>query len=154
MTMLDTLRSKVRRAVKITKLTSFAAAGTLAEALMASDDIEGLDKMMVETLRQTFPRAAAWVEEENRILDEQSSCRDCGYYGLGYMLDHDLWNEAVGDPNVVLCLPCVERLLGRPVEMTDFLDVASVNNPIRYVRGLPPVDHRVPREDRVPPVEE
>lgn len=144
---LTNLRGKLRRAIKLTKLTGFAAASTLAEGILTGGDIEQLDHLILEAVRMTFPRAAAGVDEHNRLVDEQSSCRDCGMHGLGYMLKDDVWHEAVGDPHVLMCLPCVAELLGRPLVLDDFHDVA-VNNPIRYLGGLPPVDHRVPREDR------
>lgn len=144
---LTNLRGKLSRAIKLTKLTGFAAASTLAEGILTAGDIEYLDHLILERVRMTFPNAAAEVDEHNRLVDEQSSCRDCGMYGRGYMLKDDVWREAVGDPHVLMCLPCVAALLGRPLVLDDFHDV-SVNNALRYLGGLPPIDHRVPREDR------
>lgn len=144
---LTNLRGKLNRAIKLTKVTGFAAASALAEGILTAGEIEKLDDIILETVRMTFPKAASAVDEHNRMVDEQNNCRDCGMHGRGYMLKHDVWREAVGDPDVLMCLPCVAALLGRPLVLDDFHEVA-VNNVIRYLGGLPPIDHRVPRQDR------
>jgi len=69
-------------------------------------------------------------------LDTRSPCADCGGHGYGYMLRDSLWvlvNR--GSRDGFLCLPCVERRLGRPLRRDDFTDV-PINAPIFYVFDL------------------
>lgn len=63
-------------------------------------------------------------------------CIDCGEdtdtSNSYYMVQDQLWQQAVPDPeeanNHVLCLPCLERRLGRELNALDFIE-APVNKP-------------------------
>lgn len=57
------------------------------------------------------------------------ACQDCPVDTLGgdyYMVHNELWNEV--HPNIVgmLCLPCLERRVGRRLRLSDFTD-APIN---------------------------
>jgi hypothetical protein len=67
-----------------------------------------------------------------RIKHTKSDCADCGLETLPrkgkselYMIDDDLWNIArhvdpVRRSEVLLCVGCVERRLGRMLDRNDF----------------------------------
>ena len=76
-----------------------------------------------------------------------AACRDCGEYGLGHMLDNEVWSSLLTDeerqehpsggpndptkPSLLLCLHCCEVRLGRPV-MSDDLAAVPINRPLKY----------------------
>lgn len=76
----------------------------------------------------------AWENRPKRV------CLECGEWPSEYMLEHDIWMQAVPDPavrldkekpgGVHLCLACVPKRLGRDLTLDDFSD-APLNNPIR-----------------------
>src|SRR3954454_12328651 len=63
-------------------------------------------------------------------------CTDCHVccYEIGefpFALEDGVWlSTCPSDPEVVLCVGCVERRLGRELEMVDFAD-----NPATYLSG-------------------
>ena len=76
------------------------------------------------------------------------ACRDCGEFGLGHMLDNDVWASLLTDeerqehpsggpndptkPSLLLCLQCCEVRLGRPITSDD-LAAVPINRPLNYV---------------------
>lgn len=82
--------------------------------------------------------------------ERTSDCRDCGEFGLGHMLDNDVWASLLTDeerqehpsggpndptkPSLLLCLQCCEVRLGRPVTSDDLAEV-PINRPLNYVFG-------------------
>jgi hypothetical protein len=53
-------------------------------------------------------------------------CRHAGKWDW-YMVKPGVW-DAVGGGNGFLCIPCLEQLIGRPLNRGDFVD-APVNDP-------------------------
>ena len=93
-----------------------------------------------------------------RESDWGYECRDCGRYGHGYMLEDDVWAAALSDEErrkddpesdgydplstLIICLPCVEKRLGRRLVPEDFTNV-PLNRPVLYGFGA----DTTPRED-------
>lgn len=54
------------------------------------------------------------------------TCRDCGVDTCKmqefYMLTNEVWDEAVADTKIILCIGCVEDRLGRRLAVKDFMD--------------------------------
>lgn len=48
-------------------------------------------------------------------------CEDCGNIPDCPMLEDETWYKVAEKPDL-LCIPCVEARLGRPLQMTDLLD--------------------------------
>ncbi|MGE8063879.1 hypothetical protein [Pseudomonas sp. NPDC089569] len=58
------------------------------------------------------------------------ACQDCPQDTLGgdyYMVHNDLWNRAHPNGHGMLCLPCLENRVGRPLQVSDFTD-APINS--------------------------
>jgi hypothetical protein len=53
----------------------------------------------------------------------QWDCMDCGLntHGEYYMVQMDVWAQAVGERGGKLCVDCIEQRLGRRLEPADFL---------------------------------
>ncbi|WP_040478854.1 hypothetical protein [Mariniradius saccharolyticus] len=80
------------------------------------------------------------------------NCADCGKYARKkdefYMLKDELW-QAHGVGKGLLCIPCMERRLGRPLQPDDLQDVPAntLGNPYtRKILGLPPLPPKKPRD--------
>ena len=122
------IRDKIQRFRKIAGATTAGAIGAFAEAALSTAELEHFDNLLADTFRRPFPKT---VEVAMR---PDSNCNDCDRYGLGYMIKDEIWSEAVGESPVrYLCLWCVEKRLGRPVQLDD-IDDAPINTPIYYFR--------------------
>jgi CHAD domain-containing protein len=77
--------------------------------------------------------------ETIRIL-KRFQCKKCGVSTFHdnhnyYMVHNDIWNNAVEDKQVMLCIPCLEELIGRKLTYEDFTK-APVNEMNKYVQSL------------------
>lgn len=60
----------------------------------------------------------------------RANCADCGGDSEAYMLRDDVWFGPVrGRSDTVLCIPCVEGRLRRPLKAADLMPEAIVNDP-------------------------
>lgn len=88
----------------------------------------------LELAREVLPKFAKVLSEIYRPRVSDHACDSCkDNYGLGYMLIDDVWYAATrGHTKQVLCIECVQRLLGRPLTPEDFMpeEVAPINGPI------------------------
>jgi len=59
-------------------------------------------------------------------------CAGCGGKNQAYMLEWKLWDKVckkIGmSKDILLCLLCVEKILGRPLQEKDFLLEAPINH--------------------------
>ncbi len=70
-------------------------------------------------------------------------CADCQGHGYGFMLKDDLWEAildarpANGERIQILCLPCCEKRLLRPILADDLNEQLPINAPLLYAWGRP-----------------
>lgn len=123
-------RLKLRRLMSRTRLAALAAAQGAAGVLAETKQMEDLDSLIFDILEKSLPRAAELARHEYE--KNPSKCEDCGSFGLHYMLKKDVWELTVEtSPARLLCLPCVERRLGRKLVVADLSD-APINGPIKH----------------------
>ena len=60
-----------------------------------------------------------------------SKCCGCGSSWDFYVVKKKVWLVAMPDHRGLLCLMCLQRRLGRPLNLNDFTKDA-INNPIRF----------------------
>ena len=66
------------------------------------------------------------------------TCTDCGDYDYKmYMVNDDIWNQYGNDRNT-LCLPCLEKRMGRKLTKDDFSQYidSPVNNHNPHIQRL------------------
>lgn len=83
-----------------------------------------------------------WANEKKR--SKSIECDDCDAYGYGYLVKDEVWEAATADEDAdLLCLPCLEKRLDRPMRIADFPSV-PINEPILHAFRLAQAayDHR------------
>ncbi len=72
-------------------------------------------------------------KRRKRVLPS-NACVDCGQSAEYYMVHDELWERAGYGPDVMACIPCLEKRLGRPLRRDDFTP-APVNDSFRQQRS-------------------
>lgn len=55
-----------------------------------------------------------------RYHDDDYNCKDCRLAFYGFMVSDELWKSGGCSPYDLVCRPCFEKRLGRPLTMEDF----------------------------------
>lgn len=73
------------------------------------------------------------------------TCKDCQQHHSMFVVRDDLWKKVFGAGRGHLCLPCFEKRLGRPVQLTDLKDVRANDSLVHVLQR-----QEAPRVEKVP----
>ena len=65
--------------------------------------------------------------------EDWSYCVDCAKFRGFYMVHDDIWQEIMPTDEGFLCLPCLQKRLGRSLTIYDFPEDIAVNEPMWFV---------------------
>lgn len=75
-----------------------------------------------------------WLDKNN-VMNQTFCCADCEILQPNMFMIHDeLWTW---EPSLILCIPCTQRRLGRPLTVAD-LKVCVPINFFYYIHGIDP----------------
>lgn len=131
------IRKNIKALIRTSKVAAIGAWAAVANDILDGEEKQNIDKILLNYFQEQFPLAGEW----GTAYGLHRKCHDCKEYGYGYMLQDCVWYEALevnkDDDEIVnyLCLWCVDKRLGRPVNLDD-LSEAPINDPLRYILNL------------------
>lgn len=131
-----TLRQRLSRVTQVGRVGLVAAIEAMTEVHWTAEERADFDQKIVDILTKAMPDLSTYIRTQYEQAHPDPYCVDCRIFGGHFMLHNDVWAKAAGkDSKGRLCLPCIEKRLGRPLVIDDFSAV-PLNNPIRYLHGL------------------
>lgn len=91
------------------------------------------------------------------VLGADVTCRDCGYYGHGYMLHDDVWHRALSEEerayeqaggSVIICLWCMDKRLPHMLSVDDLDKDKPINAPALFFHGYEHPERRQRRDQQ------